>query len=480
LTEQDHTMGAADDHIENLTYAELRPGQRARMQRVLTMDDINAFALVSGDMNPAHVDAAYAEGTRFHGVIAHGMFAGALISGLLGTEFPGPGTIYIGQSLHFHRPVRLGDTLGVSVAVIDKDDATGNVRLDCEVLNQHDERVVSGEALVRAPTTKVIRPRTAMPTLHLFDPEARLNAWMLTARPAAPVPCAIAHPCDESALRGALESAQRGLIEPLLVGPQERIRALADALGLSLAGVRLVDAAHSHASAAAAVQLAARGEAAMLMKGSLHTDELMQAVLGEPRLRTGRRMSHVFRFEVPAYPKPLLVTDAAINITPSLEEKADIIRNAIDLAHALGVPQPRVALLSAVETVTSRLTSTLDAAALCKMADRGQIRGGLLDGPLAFDNAISADAARIKGIVSPVSGQVDILVVPDLESGNMLAKQLEYLAGAASCGVVLGARVPIALTSRADSATSRMASAALAGVATRGLAQGTEAAVAAQ
>ena len=461
-------MGAQDELIENLTYAELRPNQRAQMQRTLTMDDINAFALVSGDMNPAHVDAAYAEGTRFHGVIAHGMFAGALISGLLGTEFPGPGTIYIGQSLHFHRPVHLGDTLMVSVVVVDKDDATGNVRLDCEVLNQHGDRVVSGEALVRAPTTKVVRPRAAMPTLHLFDPEARLNTWMQTGRPSRPVPCAVAHPCDESSLRGALESAQHGLIEPRLVGPAGRIRALADSLGLSLQGITLIDASHSHASAAAAVELAARGEVAMLMKGSLHTDELMQAVLAEPRLRTGRRMSHVFRFEVPAYPKPLLVTDAAINITPSLAEKADIVRNAIDLAHALGVPQPRVALLSAVETVTGRLASTLDAAALCKMADRGQIRGALLDGPLAFDNAISAEAARIKGIVSPVSGQADILVVPDLEAGNMLAKQLEYLAGAASCGVVLGARVPIALTSRADSATSRMASAALAGVAARG------------
>jgi phosphate acetyltransferase len=200
----------------------------------------------------------------------------------------------------------------------------------------------------------------------------------------------------------------------------------------------------------------------MLMKGSLHTDELMHAVIAEPRLRTGRRLSHVFRFEVPAYPKPLLVTDAAVHITPTLDEKADIVRNAIGVAHVLGVAQPRVALLSAVETVTSRLASTLDAAALCKMAERGQIAGAVLDGPLAFDNAISAEAARIKGIASGVAGNADVLVVPDLVSGNMLAKQLEYLAGAASCGVVVGAQVPIALTSRADSPASRMASAALA------------------
>ncbi len=213
--------------------------------------------------------------------------------------------------------------------------------------------------------------------------------------------------------------------------------------------------------------MAAAGEVSMLMKGSLHTDELLHAVLRQPSLRTGRRLSHVFRFEVPAYPKPLLVTDAAVNIAPSLEEKADIVRNAVSLARALGVERPRVALLSAVETVTPAIASTLDAAALCKMADRGQIAHAVLDGPLAFDNAISAEAARIKGIASPVAGEADILVVPDLESGNMLAKQLEYLAGAAGCGAVLGARVPIALTSRADAPISRLASAALASVAAR-------------
>jgi phosphate acetyltransferase len=205
----------------------------------------------------------------------------------------------------------------------------------------------------------------------------------------------------------------------------------------------------------------------MLMKGSLHTDELLRAVLHQPRLRTGRRLTHVFRFEVPAYPKPLLVTDAAVNINPTLEDKADIVRNAISLARALGVDEPRVALLSALETVTPTIASTLDAAALCKMADRGQIAHAVLDGPLAFDNAISAEAARIKGITSPVAGDVDILVVPDLEAGNMLAKQLEYLAGAAGCGVVMGARVPIALTSRSDAPISRLASAALASVAAR-------------
>ncbi|MEY8878263.1 MAG: bifunctional enoyl-CoA hydratase/phosphate acetyltransferase, partial [Leptothrix sp. (in: b-proteobacteria)] len=278
----------------------------------------------------------------------------------------------------------------------------------------------------------------------------------------APVPCAVVHPCDETSLAGAMAAARRGLIAPWLIGPEAKIRSLAATLGLDLSGARIESVPHSHAAAERAAQLAADGTVEMLIKGSLHTDELMHAVISQPKLRTKRRISHVFRFDIPAYPKPVLITDAAINIAPTLEEKADIIQNAINLAQVLGIATPKVALLAAVETVTPKMSSTLDAAALCKMADRGQISGGVLDGPLAFDNAISAEAARIKGIKSPVAGDIDILVVPDLESGNMLAKQLEYLAGAASCGIVLGARVPIALTSRADGEASRLASAALA------------------
>ncbi len=464
-------MIAPDETIENITYDELRIGQSAQMRRTIGRDDINAFALVSGDVNPAHIDDEYAEGTRFHGVIAHGMLAGALISSVLGTEFPGPGTIYLDQTLKFLLPVHVGDTLTVSVTVRGKDDAGREVRLDCLVQNQNGEAVVTGEARVKAPSTRIRRRRAALPTLHLFDPEARIEEWLATLQGHPAVRCAVVHPCDEASLRGALDSAAAGLIVPVLVAPQARLRALAAGLGLSLDGIEIVDTEHSHASATVAATMAARGEVGMLMKGSLHTDELMGAVLAERGLRTGRRMSHVFRFEVPAYPRPLLVTDAAINIAPTLEEKADIVRNAVDLARALGVARPKVALLSAVETVTPRIASTLDAAALCKMADRGQIAHATLDGPLAFDNAISAEAARIKGIESPVAGEADILVVPDLEAGNMLAKQLEYLAGASSSGVVLGARVPIALTSRADPAVARKASAALAGVMARAMAQ---------
>jgi phosphotransacetylase len=274
-----------------------------------------------------------------------------------------------------------------------------------------------------------------------------------------PVPTAVAHPCDESSLAGALEAAEKGLITPILVGPAAKIREVAAANGLRLGDTRIVDAPHSHASAAKAVELVRTGDAELLMKGSLHSDEILGAVVAkETGLRTARRISHVFIMDVPTYHKVLIVTDAAINIAPTLEDKADIVRNAIDLAVSLGVAEPKVAILAAVETVTSKMPATIDAAALCKMADRKQITGGILDGPLAFDNAISKDAARIKGISSDVAGDPDILLVPDLEAGNILAKQLSFLANADSAGLVLGARVPVILTSRADSVRSRIAS----------------------
>jgi phosphate acetyltransferase len=274
-----------------------------------------------------------------------------------------------------------------------------------------------------------------------------------------PVPTAVAHPCEETALEGALDAGAKGLITPILVGPEAKIREVAAKGGHDLAGVRIVDAQHSHEAAAKAVALVRQGEAELLMKGSLHTDELLGAVVArETGLRTARRISHVFIMDVPTYHKVLIITDAAINIAPTLEDKADICQNAIDLAISLGVARPKLAILAAVETINSKMPATLDAAALCKMADRGQIKGAALDGPLAFDNAISSDAARIKGIKSEVAGDPDILLAPDLEAGNMMAKQLSFLANADSAGLVLGARVPIVLTSRADSVRARIAS----------------------
>jgi phosphate acetyltransferase len=450
------------DLIENLTYDELSVGQTAQLIRTLTLADIQAFAAVSGDTNPAHLDPVYAHDTLFHGVIAHGMWGGALISALLGTQFPGPGTIYLQQDLHFSRPVRIGDTLTVTVTITVLDDAKKKVDLDCEVINQHAERVLYGSARVLAPTQKVRRPRSTVPHIQLFDPEARFKALLARAEGMEAVRCAVVHPCDAESLSGALDAARYGLIIPVLIGPTAKIDKVALDAGLDLSGVERVAVPHSHAAADVAADMAAKGQVEILMKGSLHTDELLHAVLAQPSLRTGRRMSHVFRFDVPMYPKPLMVTDAALNIRPSLMDKVDIVQNAIDLAHILNIELPKVAILAAVETVNPDMPSTLDAAALCKMADRGQIQGGLLDGPLAFDNAISTHAAQIKHIVSQVAGDADILAVPDLESGNILAKQLEYLAGATGAGLVLGARVPIALTSRADSANTRVASALLA------------------
>ncbi|HYB10206.1 MAG TPA: phosphate acetyltransferase [Alphaproteobacteria bacterium] len=292
------------------------------------------------------------------------------------------------------------------------------------------------------------------------DKYDRLIARAKTLRP---VRTAVAHPCDESSLGGAAEAAKIRLIEPILVGPAERIRNVAKKEGIEISAFPLVDAPHSHAAAEKAVELVRTGKADALMKGSLHTDELMAAVVSrEGGLRTARRISHCFIMDVPGHSDPLIITDAAVNIAPTLEEKVDIVQNAINLAHDLGAPEVRVAILSAMETINPKVQSTLEAAALCKMADRGQITGGILDGPLALDNAIDPQAAEIKNIKSPVAGRANVLVVPDLEAGNMLAKSLSFLAGADAAGIVLGARVPIILTSRADSLLTRLASCAVA------------------
>jgi len=291
----------------------------------------------------------------------------------------------------------------------------------------------------------------------------KYDALIYRCHALAPVRTVVAHPCDETSLSGALEAATAKIIKPILVGPEPRIRALADQLRLDISAVKLVDVPHSHAAAEKAVEIVRAGEADALMKGSLHTDELMAAVVQKDTgIRTARRISHVFIMDVPTYPKPLFITDAAVNIFPTLEDKVDIVQNAIELAQALGVSLPKVAILSAVETITSKIPSTIDAAALCKMAERGQITGGVLDGPLALDNAISREAAAIKHISSAVAGDADILLVPDLEAGNMLAKELSFLADADAAGIVLGARVPIILTSRADNVRTRMASCAVA------------------
>jgi phosphate acetyltransferase len=297
-------------------------------------------------------------------------------------------------------------------------------------------------------------------TEHTHDKYERLLAFCKTLPPTS---TAVAHPCDESSLRGAVDAARLNLIAPILVGPKARIEGVAKQFGIDIAGLPIVDAPYSEASAAKAVELVREGKAQALMKGSLHTDELMGAVVrSDTGLRTARRISHCFVFDVPSYSETLIVTDAAVNIAPTMEDKVHIIQNAIDLGHALRFDEVRVAILSAMETVNPKVPSTVEAGALCKMADRGQITGGVLDGPLALDNAISLESVKIKAIKSPVAGRANVLVVPDLEAGNMLAKSLSFLAGADAAGIVLGARVPIILTSRADSVMTRLASCGIA------------------
>jgi phosphate butyryltransferase len=450
---------AEEIYIENRTFDELTIGETASLSHTVTQRDIDLFATVTGDVNPAHVDPAFAETDMFHHIIIHGIWGAGLISAVLGTKLPGPGTIYLGQDLRFRHPVSIGDTITATLTVAEKKPAKGDVTLDCVCTNQDGKAVITGTAETRAPTEKIRRKRIMLPDVSVGRHDA-LHAILGRAANGEAATAAVVYPIHAGSLTAALESAQAGLITPLLIGPVALMQAAAAAAGLDITGLRMIEAATPAAAAEQAVALAQRGDAALLMKGDLHTDILMHAVIATG-LRHGRQISHVYLMDVPDYPRPLLITDAAINITPDLTAKAGIIQNAIDLAHVIGIAKPRVAILGAVETVSARLPSTLDAAALCKMADRGQITGGILDGPLGFDNAVSEGAAAEKGIVSPVAGKADILVVPDLEAGNMLAKQLIFLSGAEAAGIVLGAGVPIILTSRADSARTRIASCAL-------------------
>ncbi|WP_295887970.1 bifunctional enoyl-CoA hydratase/phosphate acetyltransferase [uncultured Thiohalocapsa sp.] len=449
------------DILENRTYDEIKLGQTAELQRILTRDDLALFSKVSGDLNPIHMDEAYARAQGAKGVVGHSLWATGLISSLLANVLPGPGTVYRNQDAEFHRQVQLGDTLTAKVKVVEKLPES-LVQLACSVVNQAGETVMTGRAVVVAPTAKqrIEVADVAEVSVRHHDSFAALFDKV---RALEPIPTAVVHPVDQVSLEGAMEAAAATFIAPILVGPEGRIRAVAEAHGIDLSGTEILDVEHSHAAAARAVELIRAGTAEILMKGSLHTDEVLGAVLNKATgIRTERRISHIFVMDVPTYPKLLLVSDAAVNIAPDLDAKRDICQNAIDLARTVGVERPKVAILSAVETIRPKIQSTLDAAALCKMADRGQITGGILDGPLAMDNAINLEAARIKKIDSEVAGVADVLIAPDLEAGNILAKQLIFLANAEAAGIVLGARVPIILTSRADSVRTRRASAATA------------------
>ena len=458
---------AALDRIENRTFSEIRVGDSASLSRTLTYRDIELFAIMSGDVNPAHVDKEFADSDTFHKIIAHGMWGGALISTVLGTQLPGPGAIYLGQSLRFRRPVGLGDTITVTVKAVEKDEDKHRVTLECQAANQRGEIVINGTAEVIAPTEKISRERVRLPEVKLLEKGRHYRRLIEQTKGLYPIRTAVVHPADTASLLAAIEAAEADLIIPVLVGPEKKIRAAAECSKLDLSQFQMEFTEHSHQAAERAVAMAREHRVEALMKGSLHTGELMQFVDAHQGLRTARRMSHVAAVEIPSFPRPLFITDTVANVSPTVDEKRDIVQNAIDMAHTLAIPNPKVAILSAHEAVSPELPSSFDAAVLCKMADRGQITGGVLDGPLGFDVAVSEAAARTKGVASPVAGNADILVAPDLEAGAILVKQLEYMSDAQAGGLVVGARVPVVVTGRTDNLLARLASCALALLAVR-------------
>jgi phosphotransacetylase len=447
--------------IESKTYEEIAVGDVAKTEHVLTTEDGMAFASISGFNSVLRSDELI---QRAGGIPPTGpnMWCASLVSGLFSMQIPGPGCTLTNISLSFYNRIHVGDRILVKVNVTSKDDVTKLIKFDCEAHSGVGTLIFNGTAQLTAPLVKERWSTLPVPQLIVHDPYRRYHGLIARATAKPPVRTGVVWPCDEVSLGGTLQAYKDKLIMPILVGSEAKIRGLAEAMQLDLESIAIVDVSDSRTAAVRGVELARKAEVQMLMKGSLHTDELMSAVVSrEGGMRTGRRISHVFALDVPAYHKTLFVTDAAINIQPDLETKIDILQNAIDMMVTLGITMPKVAILSAVEAVNPAIPSTLDAAALCKMVDRGQITGAIVDGPLAFDNAISSDAARIKKIKTVVAGDVDLMMVPNLEAGNILFKELQYLAGALAAGVVVGAKVPIVLTSRADGELARMASCAL-------------------
>lgn len=450
--------------LENKTFDEIQPGQSAELRRTCTVDDLFVFANASGNHNPMHLP--HAEDLDKDGkqdpVVAPSMWVGSLISAVLGNILPGPGTLYRSQSFEFHDRALAGDELVARVTVIEKRD-DGSLRCATDVRRLSDgTQILSGEAEVLAPRAKFKYEQEELPGL-LVQRHRHFDALLERAEHLPPLSVAVVAPEEPNSLGGALLAMREKLITPILVGARGKIEQAAGALGASLDGVEIIDVAEHAAAANAAVDVIVAGRAQALMKGHLHTDDLLRAALRKDKgLRIGRRFTHIFVMDVPGLAHPLLVTDAAINIAPDLPTKVDIVQNAIDLAISLGIEQPKVGVLSAVETVNPQIASSVDAALLSKMAERGQITGGLVDGPLAMDNAVDLAAARTKGIHSQVAGRAEVLVVPNLDAGNMLAKQLTFISHAEAAGIVMGAKVPIILTSRADGEKARLASCAVA------------------
>jgi phosphate butyryltransferase len=437
------------------TYDNLALGEEASITRVVTPDDLYVFAHVSGDLNPLNLPSSRGEGGEANsGSPAPAMWIGSLFSAVLGNLLPGPGTSYEAQTLRFRARAFVGDALTVTVRVQEK--RPPHTIVLQTTMKRNGDTIVDGVAEVLAPAVRVAVADSVLPALTIAR-HTRVDRLLAACRDLPPMVTAIVVPEEERALRSALTAARQGLIEPVLVGSAEKIRSVAEVCGVLLDGIAIEDVPSNDAAAARAVELVHQGRVSAIMKGNLHSDELLHHVTkSHGGLRILRRISHVFVMDAPALNGLLLVTDAVINIAPTLEDKVDIVQNAIELALAIGILQPKVGVLSAVETVNPKIPSTLDAAVLSKMAERGQIRGGVVDGPLAMDNAVSLTSARTKGVVSVVAGRADVLVVPNLEAGNILAKELTYAAQAEGAGLVLGAKVPIMLASRADDERSRL------------------------
>lgn len=448
--------------LVNRTFDELSPGETAQLRRLITPDDLYVFAASSGNYNPMNLPNGDLDGDGKPEQMAAGMFIASLVSAVLGTHLPGPGTQLQHQTLTFHATAHAGDELLCQVTVLDKN-ADGTVRLKTDVTRPSDSAVIlTGEATVLAPQIRFDRDNLHIPGL-IVQRHRHFDALIERARPLPALPTAVVCPDDDNSLGGALLAATKGIITPILIGHAEAIHAAARALNADLSGVEVIDVPGDDTAAAAmACQLVHEGRALAVMKGHLHTDDLLRPMVDRDHgLRMGRKFTHVFLMDVPGLPEPVMVTDAAINIAPDLMTKVDIIQNAIDLALSLGI-DPRVGVLSAVETINPAIQSSIDAALLSKMAERGQIRGGQVEGPLAMDNAVDMAAARIKGLTGGVAGRANILVVPGIDAGNMLAKQLAYISHAEGAGLVLGARVPVILNSRSDSPMARLASCAVA------------------
>lgn len=435
------------EYLENRTFDEIQVGDTANLVRTLTEKDIHVFAIMSGDINPAHVDVEYANSDMFHKIIGHGMWGGALISTVLGTQLPGPGTIYVGQTLRFKRPVAIGDTLTVSVTAAEKKPEKNRITFACECKNQLGEVVMEGQAEIVAPTKKIRRPKVELPQIALRRPHSLFDQYIKQARSHGPLKAGVIFPVHKKIIQAIVLAAKEEMIVPVLIGPESLIKQAAKEAELDISAYQLIDIEHAGAAIAKTIELARQDEIGMIIRGGATKDDLLRALSKHDKgLLLNHHMSYALVLDVPTYRKPLILSDTLINIDPSLDVKRVITQNAINFSKALGVELPKVAILAGVDTVSHSMRSTVDASALCKMADRGQLQGGVLDGPLTFDNVISAEVAKAKGIQSPVIGDADVLIVPNVETGNILSKQLEYLAESKNAGLVLGAKVPVLMS----------------------------------